>query len=129
MIRFRPKNQEEINLVDEAIDYLKSNKLQYKVIKSSDRDRAAGLNTKQMVLTSIKETTQGSFQITLMDKNSVVNGKVYPYTEKLLGTILGLRIIKSDESTSTITAESDYKGKLLDVVDILARRYQVSIIK
>lgn len=129
MIRFRPKSQVEINIIDDVLDYLDKDHQMYKVIKSNDAEKIAGLNTKQMVLMYAKETTRGTFQIAIMDKNSVVAGKVYPYTQKLLTSILGLKVVENNELPNILVAESDYKGKLLDAIDILARRYQLSIIK
>lgn len=126
MIKFRPINQEESSIISDIIKYLKDDRQRFKVIDKSEAESVAGLNSKQMVLVSAKSTASGSFSITLMDKNSISSGKVYPYTEKLVGKILNLKITNID---NTITAESDYKGIILDAVDILARKYQLSIVK
>ena len=53
----------------------------------------------------------------------------YRYTKKLLGEKCQMRITNEDEKTRTVTAEDDYLGKVLSVIEIIGLGHNLSIVK
>lgn len=121
MVNFKKKYKEE-NLIQNAIDYLNSVEVPFKEIKLSQADKESSVNSKSMVLMSFTMTDKGIYQLTVKDKG------FYSYTQKLLRDILRLRISSIDKEAREITAESEQYGKMLDVIEILAIKYTLSIV-
>lgn len=121
MVNFKKKYKEE-NLIQNAIDYLNRVEVPFKEIKLSQADKESSVNSKSMVLMSFTVTDKGIYQLTVKDKG------FYSYTQKLLRDILRLRISSTDKEAREITAESEQYGKMLDVIEILAIKYTLSIV-
>lgn len=121
MVNFKKKYKEE-NLIQNAIDYLNRVEVPFKEIKLSQADKESSVNSKSMVLMSFTVTDKGIYQLTVKDKG------FYGYTQKLLRDILRLRISSIDKEAREITAESEQYGKMLDVIEILAIKYTLSIV-
>lgn len=121
MVNFKKKYKEE-NLIQNAIDYLNRVEVPFKEIKLSQADKESSVNSKSMVLMSFTVTDKGIYQLTVKDKG------FYSYTQKLLRDILRLRISSIDKEAREITAESEQYGKMLDVIEILAIKYTLSIV-
>lgn len=122
MIKFREKLREEINLIPEVLTHLKSDGQSPKIIDEKDADSASKVSSKSMVLYKAVQNTDGMYEIQVMDK------ELYRFTKKLLTDILGLTIINIDDDKRLITAVNRYKGIVLDAIDILGRRYNLSIV-
>lgn len=121
MIEFRKKSQEK-DLILDVIKDLDAEGFSYNRIAPKDADKVSKVNSKALVLVSCKQTDMGYFQIQVQDK------ELYNYTQKLLGNIFRLRILNVDRKTRVITAECDHFGKLLDMIEILAGKYDLSIV-
>ena len=125
MIQFRRGRTTEQDLIPDAIKYLDSlpQKVKYTTITPDKADEASKVNSKSMVLVSFKRNESGYFEIQVMDKG------FYRYTKKLIGDQCKMRITDSDERSRTITAEDDHLGKVLNVIELLAIKYDLSIVK
>lgn len=124
MIKFRSKSL-EVDLIDEAIKYLEKEHVSFDIIKPDQADKASKVNSKSMVLMSFLKTEKGSYQITVKDK------EFYPYTQKLIGGLdyFNMRITDTDKKKRTVTGETDHLGVALDIIEILAVKYDLSIVK
>ena len=124
MIKFRSKSL-EVDLIDEAIKHLEKEHVSFKIIEPDQADKASKVNSKSMVLMSFLKTEKGSYQITVKDK------EFYPYTQKLIGGLdyLNMRITDTDKKKRTVTGETDHLGVALDIIEILAVKYDLSIVK
>ena len=123
MINFKPKHQEEVNLMPEAIKYLKDSGQKPNIISLEDADKVSKVNSRAMVLREFKKNADGNFQISLQDK------ELYNYTQKLVKDIFRMRILDIDKKSRIITAEIDSKGIALDIIEILGLKYNLSIVK
>lgn len=122
MINFKPKHQKEEDLMPEALRYLKDCGQKPVTIKVEDADKVSKVNSKAMVLREFKKNSDGNFQISVQDK------ELYKYTQKLVGDIFRMRILKIDKKNRIITAETDSKGIALDIIEILGLKYNLSIV-
>ena len=123
MIVFRPKKQKPINLVQEAIDYLTKNGVLFSLIKEKDSDAVSQRSAKSIVLREFIQNENGLIQIKLQDK------KLYAWTEKMISDIFKMDITDIDEANRIITAVSEHKGHVLDVIEVLGLKYNLSIVK
>ena len=123
MINFKPKHQEEVNLMPEAIKYLKDSGQKPNIISLEDADKVSKVNSRAMVLREFKKNANGNFQISLQDK------ELYNYTQKLVKDIFRMRILDIDKKSRIVTAEIDSKGIALDIIEILGLKYNLSIVK
>lgn len=122
MINFKPKHQKEEDLMPEALRYLKDCGQKPVTISVEDADKVSRVNSKAMVLREFKKNSDGNFQISVQDK------ELYKYTQKLVGDIFRMRILKIDKKNRIITAETDSKGIALDIIEILGLKYNLSIV-
>lgn len=122
MINFKPKHQKEEDLMPEALRYLKECGQKPVTISVEDADKVSRVNSKAMVLREFKKNSDGNFQISVQDK------ELYKYTQKLVGDIFRMRILKIDKKNRIITAETESKGIALDIIEILGLKYNLSIV-
>lgn len=122
MISFRQKKYPVLDLMPEAIDYLTQEKIPFNIIKASEADKVSKVNSKAMVLVSFIQNENGKFQIQVQDK------ELYRYTQKLLRDIFRMDILDINQKSRVVTAECSQKGIALDIIDILGRKYNLSIV-
>lgn len=123
MIEFRQRKYLEEDLMPEAIDYLKKNGTPFTLITPDKADEASRVNSKSLVLMSFKRNASGYYEIKVKDK------EFYRYNRKHLGEFCRLRITDENSDERTITAEDDYKGKILNVIELLGWEKTLSIVK
>ena len=123
MIEFRRRKTLVENLVTKAIDHLNKEGVPYNIITPEDADRVSKVNARAVVLVSYIRNENGYYQIQVQDK------ELYNYTQKLLRDIFRLRITNIDKKSRVITAECDHFGIAQDVIEILGRKYNLSIVK
>lgn len=123
MITFRPKKQKPINLVQKAIDYLTNKQVPFSIIKEKEADMVSQRSSKSIVLLEFIQNEMGLIQIKLQDK------KLYSWTEKMISEIFRMNITEIDEKSRIITATSEHEGHVLDVIEILGLKYNLSIVK
>lgn len=123
MITFRKKKQKPVNLVQKAIDYLTKDNINFSVIKEKDADIVSQRSAKALVLREFIQNEDGFIQIKVQDK------KLYSWTEKMISDIFRMTITDIDESNRIITAISEHEGHVLDVIEVLGLKYNLSIVK
>lgn len=123
MIEFRQRKNAPQDLMPEAIKYLKTVGVPFNTITPDKADEASRVNSKSMVLVSFIKNESGYYEIQVKDK------EFYRYTKKLLGEKCQMRITNEDEKTRTVTAEDDYLGKVLSVIEIIGLGHNLSIVK
>ena len=123
MIEFRQRRFLEQDMMPEAIKYLKKEEIPFTIITPDKADEASRVNSKSLVLVSFKKNTSVYYEIQVRDK------EFYRYTRKVLETRYGMRITGANEKTRTYTAEDDYLGKVLDVIELLGLEKNLSIVK
>lgn len=121
MVSFRKKYLIQ-DLMPEAVEYLKKQRVRFNIISEDQADQASRVNSKAMVLRSFKRNTDGMYEITVQDK------ELYKYTQKLIRDIFQMRITNIDTKTRTVTAERPEKGIVLDIIEILGVKYNLSIV-
>lgn len=109
-------------MMPKAMEYLEGENIPFNRIKKEDADRVSSVNSKAMVLVSFIKNERGNYEIQVQDK------KLYSYTVKLLKEIFRMNIKEVDEKNRTITAECNYEGIILDIIDILGRKYNLSLV-
>lgn len=119
MILFRERRYEEVDLMPEVLTHLKEDGQSPNIIKEEEADSTSQLNSKTLVLYKAIVNKNNRYEIQVMDK------ELYRFTIKLLSDILGLVITNVDEKKRLVCAEDKYKGKLLNAIDILGRRYKL----
>lgn len=122
MITFKPKQYQETDLIQTAIDYLKNEGVDFSLISSKDADSVSKVNSRSMVLNKFFQTTEGKFRIQVQDK------ECYRYTQKHLQEKFRMKIIEIDTKERKILAETDYLGKALECIELLALKYNLSIV-
>ena len=80
-------------------------------------------SSKSIVLLEFIQNDLGLIQIKLQDK------KLYSWTEKMISEIFRMTITDIDEESRVITATSEHEGHVLDVIEILGLKYNLSIVK
>ena len=116
MIEFRQRKNLEQDLMPEALDYLKKKGIDYTTITPDKADEVSRKNSKAVVLMYFKLNTSGYYEIQIKDK------ECYKFNRKFLEVYCGMRITDVNEKERTITAETDYKGRTLSVIELLALR-------
>lgn len=106
----------------DAIKYLKEVSAPYTQITPNKADEASKVNSQSMVLVSFCKNESGYYEIQVKDK------EFYRYTQKLLGDQCKMRITSTDPEARTVTAEDDHVGKVLNVIELLAWHYNLSIV-
>jgi hypothetical protein len=112
MIKFRPKTLVQ-DLMPEAIKRLDEQGISYNKISSKEADTISKINSKAMVLVSFTKNDRGYFEIQFQSK------EVYGYVKKLLGEVFRMRITNIDTPKRIITAETDFIGIALDIIEVL----------
>lgn len=112
MIKFRPKSLVQ-DLMPEAIKRLDEQGISYNKISSKEADTISKINSKAMVLVSFTKNDRGYFEIQFQSK------EVYGYVKKLLGEVFRMRITNIDTPKRIITAETDFIGIALDIIEVL----------
>lgn len=122
MINFRKKKYLIQNLMPDAIEYLKKQGLRPNIITPEQADSISRVNSKAMVLVSFIKNESGYYQIQVQDK------ELYNYTQKLIKDIFRMRITDINKETRVITAETDHLGIAFDIIEILATKYNLSVV-
>jgi ketopantoate reductase len=125
MITFRQGKQIIQDLMPEALQYLEDNDVRPNLIKPEDADDVAKANSRAIVLLEFIKNENGYYQIKLQSK------QYYRWTEKMISDIFKMRILNIDHKKGTITAETNYKGIALEVIEILGKnkkKYNLSIV-
>lgn len=122
MINFRKKKYLIQNLMPDAIEYLKKQGLRPNIITPEQADSVSRVNSKAMVLVSFMKNESGYYQIQVQDK------ELYNYTQKLIKDIFRMRITDINKETRVITAETDHLGIAFDIIEILATKYNLSVV-
>ena len=122
MINFRKKKYLIQNLMPDAIEYLKKQGLRPNIITPEQADSVSRVNSKAMVLVSFIKNESGYYQIQVQDK------ELYNYTQKLIKDIFRMRITDINKETIVITAETDHLGIAFDIIEILATKYNLSVV-
>lgn len=122
MINFRKKKYLIQNLMPDAIEYLKKQGLRPNIITPEQADSVSRINSKAMVLVSFIKNESGYYQIQVQDK------ELYNYTQKLIKDIFRMRITDINKETRVITAETDHLGIAFDIIEILATKYNLSVV-
>lgn len=121
MVTFRKKHLIQ-NLMPDALEYLKKQGLRPNIITPDQANEVSRVNSKAMVLVSFIKNESGYYQIQVQDK------ELYNYTQKLIRDIFRMRITNIDKTTRVITAETDHYGIVLDIIEALALKYNLSIV-
>jgi len=123
MITFKEKKSLVVDMMPEAVTYLKNEKILFNSITPEQADEASKVNSKAMVLMSFVKNDSGYFEITVKDK------EFYRYTQKLLKETFRARVTNLNKDERTVTAEVDHFGHALDIIEILALKYNLSIVQ
>ena len=122
MINFRKKKYLIQNLMPDAIEYLKKQGLRPNIITPEQADSVSRVNSKAMVLVSFIKNESGYYQIQVQDK------ELYNYTQKLIKDVFRMRITDINKETRVITAETDHLGIAFDIIEIIATKYNLSVV-
>jgi hypothetical protein len=123
MVTFKAKKSLVVDMMPEAVTYLRDEKIQFNNITLDQADEASKVNSKAMVLMSFIKNEQGYYAITVKDK------EFYRYTQKLLKETFRARITDLNQKERTVTAEVDHLGHAIDIIEILALKYNLSIVQ
>ena len=122
MIEFRKKKSVIQDLIPDAMDNLRKIGVPFNSIKLDDADKVSRVNSKAMVLRSFIKNDNGYYEMKVQDK------ELYNYTQKLIKEKFQMRITDIDKKNRIITAECDHLGIALDIIEILGRKYNLSIV-
>ena len=122
MITFRPKKYIQKDLTQEVIEYLTKRGIRPNIISAEEADEVSKVNSRAMVITKFIQNTSGKYEIEVQDKEG------YRYTQKLFEDIYRMKILSVDKENRKRCAETDYLGKTLDMISILGRKYNLSIV-
>lgn len=107
----------------DAIEYLRKKGIIPNIITPDQSDSVSRVNSKAMVLVSFIRNESGYYQIQVQDK------ELYNYTKKLIKDFFRMRITNIDQEKRIITAETDHLGIALDIVEVLGRKYNLSVVE
>ena len=122
MIEFRKKKSVIQDLVPEAMDNLRKIGVPFNSIRLDQANSVSRVNSKAMVLRSFIKNENGYYEMKVQDK------ELYNYTQKLIREKFQMRITDIDRKDRIITAECDHLGIALDIIEILGRKYNLSIV-
>lgn len=122
MIKFREKKYMIQDLTNEVLDHLKDDGQLPNIINESEADSTSKLSSKSLVLYSFIRNESGLYELKLMDK------QLYSFNTTKLPDRFGLRVINIDKDNRIITLESEYKGRVLDAIDVMSRMYKLSVV-
>lgn len=123
MATFKSRKSLVLDMMPQAVTYLREQQIPFNSISMDLADEASKVNSKSMVLVSFIKNEQGYYEITVMDK------EFYRYTQKLLKESFRARLTDLNKEKRTVTAEVDHYGHALDIVEILALKYNLSIVQ
>lgn len=123
MVTFKEKKSLVVDMMPEAVTYLKNEKILFNSITPEQADEISKVNSKAMVLVSFVKNASGYYEVTVKDK------EFYRYTQKLLKETFRARITGLNKDERTVTAEVDHFGHALDIIEILALKYNLSIVQ
>ena len=106
-----------------ALEHLSQKGIRSNIITRDQADEVSKVNSRAMVIISFIKNENGYYQIQVQDKS------LYNYTQKLLKDIFKMRITNIDRDNRIITAETDYLGVALDIIEILGIKYNLSIVQ
>ena len=109
----------------QAIEHMTKEGVPFKLIAPEQADAASKLNSRSMVLMSFIKNESGFYQITVKDK------EFYNYTRKFLTDpeFCRMRLIDESKKDRTFTVETDHLGIVLDVIEVLGIKYNLSIVE
>lgn len=110
------------DLTNEVLDHLKDDGQLPNIINESEADSTSKLSSKSLVLYSFIRNESGLYELKLMDK------QLYSFNTTKLPDRFGLRVINIDKDNRIITLESEYKGRVLDAIDVMGRMYKLSVV-
>ena len=122
MVSFRQKKNPTQDLIPEVLEYLEKEGVSVTKITPKEADAASKVNSKAMVLVSFVKNELGYYQIQVQDK------ELYNYTQKLIRDIFRMRITDIDKKNRIVTAECDHKGMAFDIIEILGKKYNLSVV-
>ena len=122
MISFRQKKTIITDMMPKALEFFDASGIKVNKISPEQADAASKVNSKSMVLVSFILNDHGNYQISVQDK------ELYRYTQKLLKDIFRLNIISIDTTKRIITAECGHEGIIYDILEILGRKYNLSVV-
>lgn len=122
MISFRQKKTIITDLIPKALEFFDSEGIKVNKISPEQADAASRVNSKSLVLVSFILNEDGNYQISVQDK------ELYRYTQKLLRDIFRLNILKIDTKNRIVTAECEHEGIIYDILEILGRKYNLSVV-
>lgn len=122
MITFKPKTYIQKDLIPEVIEFLTKKGIRPNLISAEDADEVSKVNSRSMVITRFLQKTSGKYELEVQDKEG------YRYTRKLFEDIYKMKILSFDKKNRKLCAETDYLGKTLDMISILGRKYNLSIV-
>lgn len=108
--------------MNEVIEHLKLDGQKPNIIREDQAKEVASTNSNSRVIYSFTRNKQGFYEMKLMDK------ELYNYTRKLLGDQFLLRITGEDKDMNMFTCESEFKGRILDAIDIIGRKFNLSVV-
>lgn len=123
MVTFKAKKSLVVDMMPEAVTYLRNEKIMFNIITPDQADEVSKVNSKAMVLVSFVRNNNGYYEITVKDK------EFYRYTQKLLKETFRARITDLNKKERTVTAEVDHEGHAIDIIEILALKYNLSIVQ
>lgn len=122
MIKFRKKNPIQ-DLRSEALDHLRKLGIPVNLISEEKADEVSKANSRSMVLRSFIKNEAGGYEIQIQDK------ALYRYTQKLVDDIFNMRILEIDRKNRTITAQTEYIGIAMDIIEVLGLKYNLSMVQ
>lgn len=126
MINFRQK-EVITDMMPKLIKHLSQIGQRPNIISSDQADEAASVNSKSMVLVEFIKNEKGRYQITLMDKGNGLGGP-YPYTQKLIKEQFRMNVLGIDKKKRTITADIEHFGIIMDILEVLSLKYNLSVV-
>jgi hypothetical protein len=122
MISFRQKKTIITDLIPDALEFYDNEGIKVNKISPEQADAASKVNSKSLVLVSFILNEHGNYQISVQDK------ELYRYTQKLLRDIFRLKILDINTKNRIVTAECEQKGIIYDILEILGRKYNLSVV-
>ncbi len=128
MINFRQKKQPVQDLMTKAIQHLSKIGNRPNIISEDRANEVSSANAKSMVLLEFIKNEDGRYQITLMDKGNGSGGP-YPYTQKMVQEQFQMNVLDVNKKKRTITADTEHYGVVMDIIEILSFKYNLSVVQ
>lgn len=127
MINFREK-QASTDMMPILLKHLIKIGNRPNIITIDQADEVSKINSKSMVLVEFIKNEKGRYQITLMDKGNGTGGP-YPYTQKLVKEQFRMNVLDINKKNRTITADTEHYGIVLDILEVLSYKYNLSVVQ